>query len=533
MRKSVLAIVFALLLASITTTATAAINKEKGEIQIYLRQEPPDLNAMRATDAVSFQVLGHIMEGLTTYDKRGKLVPGVAERWEVSPTSAKFFLRKDAKWSDGKPVRAQDFVFAWRHVVNPKTASQYAFIMYSIENAEAINQGKMPIEKLGVQAPDDYSLEVKLAKPTPYFLGMTAFATFYPAREDIVKKFGEKYAAEWNTAVYNGPFKLTRWVHGASLRMEKNPNYWNREQIALNAIDAPYITDDQNTLFNLFKDNKIAYADGLSPDSIKNALKEKYRLKNYAEGVVFFHEFNHREGRATANKNLRLAMAHAFDNRELVNKVIGRPGYKPADSLFPEFLKGEKESFIKEHPPTGFKLDIDKAKQYLAQAKKELGGKIPPLVLLCDDSDNADKQAQYFQRKMQERLGLEIKIDKQIFKQRLAKMTAGDFDLVAAGWGPDYDDIMTFGDLMASWNENNRGRFKNAEYDALVRKAQDTADAPTRMRAFARMQEILREEAALIPNYERGLVYIQNPKLKGLQRIVVGPDPYLVHAKIQ
>ncbi|MAF90655.1 MAG: peptide ABC transporter substrate-binding protein [Bdellovibrionota bacterium] len=528
-------LVISLLIVSslLASPSFAAFEKEKKEIKIYIRQEPPDLNAMKATDAVSFQVLGHVMEGLTTFDKRGRLTAGVAEKWDITPTEATFHLRKNAKWSDGKPVTAKDFVFAWRNVVNPKTASQYAFIMYTVKNGEAISKGKMPLNKLGVTAVNDHTLKVELERPTGYFLGMTSFATFYPAREDIVKKFGDKYASEYNHAVYNGPFKLTKWVHGASLRMDKNEHYWNSAKIYLNAIDIPYIVEDQNTIFNLFKDKKIAYADGLGPDSIKNSLKEKYRLKNFAEGVVFYHEFNHRKGKPTANLNLRKAIAHAFDNRELVNKVIGRPGYKPSDSLFPEFLKGEKDSFIKEHPPVAFKVDTKLAKSYLEKARKELGGKIPALVLLCDDAENSAKQAQYFQQQMKERLGLEIKIDKQIFKQRLAKMTAGEFDLVAAGWGPDYDDIMTFGDLMASWNENNRGKFKSADYDAMVRKAQNSADPKVRMEAFAQMQKILHDEVAIVPHYERGLVYIQNNQLRGLQRIVVGPDPFLVHAKIK
>lgn len=513
--------------------AVAALDKDKKEIKIYIRQEPPLLDAMRATDAVSFQVLGHVMEGLTTFDKRGRIAPGVAKSWDVTEMGATFKLRKNAKWSDGKPVTAKDFVFAWKNVVNPKTASQYAFIMYPIKNAEAINKGKKPISSLGVTAVDDYTLKVEFEKPCGYFLGMTSFATFYPAREDIVKKFGDKYAAEWNTAIYNGPFKLTKWVHGASLRMEKNENYWNAKKIYLNAIDVPYIIEDQNTIFNLFKDGKIAYADGLSSDSIKNAMKEKYKLNNYAEGVVFFYEFNQRAKKPTANKNLRLAIAHAFDQKELVNKVIGRPGYKPADTLFPEFLKGVEKSFVKEHPPAKRPVDVAKAKEYLAKAKKELGGKIPPLILLCDDTENSAKQAQYFQRTMKDRLGLDIKIDKQIFKQRLAKMRTGDFDIVAAGWGPDYDDMMTFADLLASWNKNNHGMYKSAEYDKYVRIAQNSSDQKTRVEAFAQLQRIMNEDVAILPNYERGLVYIKNGKLRGLQRIVVGPDPFLVHAKIK
>lgn len=513
--------------------AQAALDKNKKEIKIYIRQEPPDLNAMKATDAVSFQVLGHVMEGLTTFDKRGRITNGVAEKWDINENGATFYLRKNAKWSDGKSVTAHDFVTAWRNVVNPKTASQYAFIMYPIKNAEKINKGKMPVNKMGVTAVNDHTLKVVFERPCGYFLGLTSFASFYPVRADILKKYGDKYASEWNNAVYNGPFKLTKWVHGASLRMEKNENYWNKDKIYLNVIDAPYIVDDQNTIFNLYKDKKIAYADGLGPDSIKNSLKEKYKLRNYAEGVVFYHEFNFRKGRPTANKNLRLAIAHVFDKEELVNKVIGRPGYKPAYTLFPEFLKGEKDSFIKEHKPTKRKVDIALAKKYLAKAKKELGGKIPALVLLCDDTENSAKQAQYFQRLMKDRLGLEIKIDKQIFKQRLAKMTTGDFDIVAAGWGPDYDDMMTFADLMGSWNLNNRGRYSNPEYDKILRKAMNSADQGQRVKYFAKLQKIMHDDVALLPNFERGLVYIKNKKLKGMLRIVVGPDPFLVHAKIK
>lgn len=515
------------------TTMLGALNKEKKEIKIYIKQEPPDLNAMRATDAVSFQVLGHVMEGLTNFDKRGRLTNGVAEKWDITENGATFYLRKDAMWSDGKPVTAHDFVTAWRNVVNPKTASQYAFIMYPIKNAEKVNKGKLPLNKMGVTAVNNHTLKVVFERPCGYFLGLTSFASFYPVRADILKKYGDKYASEWNKAVYNGPFKLTKWVHGASLRMEKNQNYWNKKNIFLDVIDAPYIVEDQNTIFNLYKDKKIAYADGLSSDSIKNSMKEKFKLRNFAEGVVFYHEFNYRKGRVTNNKNLRLAIAHVFDPKELVNKVIGRPGYKPSYTLFPEFLKGAKDSFIKEFKPKKRKVDITLAKQYLAKAKKELGGKIPSLILLCDDTENSAKQAQYFQRVMKERLGLDIKIDKQIFKQRLAKMTAGDFDIVAAGWGPDYDDLMTFADLMSSWNDNNRGKYKNAEYDKVLRTAMNSADPKTRFEAFGRLQEILYDDVALIPHYERGLVYIKNKKLKGLLRIVVGPDPFLVHAKIK
>ncbi|MFK8139262.1 MAG: peptide ABC transporter substrate-binding protein [Bdellovibrionales bacterium] len=509
------------------------IDRAKKEISLIIESEPPDLNAMRSTDAVSFQILGHVMEGLTTFDRRGRVAPGVAEKWDIKADKATFYLRKNAKWSDGKPVTAHDFVFAWQTVVNPKTASQYAFIMYPIVNAEAINTGKMKPSTLGVKALDDYTLEIKLAKPTGYFLGLTNFATFYPARKDVFEKYGEKYASKADHSVYNGPFKLAKWVHGASLRLEKNEMYWNKKKIFLNAINIPYITRDQNTKFNLFKDNKVAFIDKLTSDTIKNAVKNKMKVRKFAEGTVFYHGFNHRQGKPTANKNLRKAIQLVFNQKELVDKVIAIPGFKPADTLFPNFLKGVNDKFQKEYPAKPLKQDLVQAKKYLAKAKKELGGKIPPLVLLCDDGENAGKQAQYFQSLMKNQLGLEVKIDKQIFKQRLEKMTNGDYDIVAAGWGPDYDDVMTFADLLASWNENNRGKYNSPTYDKYVRLAQNSADPKTRMDAFGKLQNIITEDVALLPNFERGVVYLNDPKLKGVLRLVVGPDPLFIHARFK
>ena len=187
-------------------------------------EEPPTLNSMKAADTVSAFILGHISEGLTRLDSAGKIVAGVAEKWEIGDKSATFHLRKNAKWSDGKPVTAKDFVFAWQNALDPKTASDYAFILYYLKNGEAINKGKVPPSDLGVVAKDDYTLFVNFEKPCAYFASLASFQTYAPVREDFFKQHGEKYAAEANTLLYNGPFMLTSWVHGASLKMVKNPN---------------------------------------------------------------------------------------------------------------------------------------------------------------------------------------------------------------------------------------------------------------------------------------------------------------------
>jgi oligopeptide transport system substrate-binding protein len=222
------------------------------------------------------------------------------------------------------------------------------------------------------------------------------------------------------------------------------------------------------------------------------------------------------------------------DSAELVNKVIALPAYQPAYSLFPSWLKGVNGRFRQEYPPPIIRPDVAEARRHLELAKKELGvEQIPPLVLLTDDGPFSNKNSEYFQNLVRRTLGLEIKIDKQIFKQRLAKMTSGDFDMVSAGWGPDFDDPLTFGDLYASWNGNNRGKYNNPELDRQVRVAQSSLDPKVRMDAFGKIQQILIDDVVLLPTYERGRVYVLDPRVKGVVHRAVGTDPDYSNAYIE
>jgi len=509
-----------------------SVDAASGTVKIAIAQEPPQLNSMKATDQVSIFVLGHVMEGLTRYDRRGNLAPGVAERWELGDTTAKFWLRKDAKWSNGDPVTAHDFVFAWRSAVDPNTASEYAFILYPVKNAEAINQGNMPVTALGIEAIDDHTLTVTLERPTGYFIKLTAFVTTFPVQEKFYQARTEQYAADAKDMLYNGAFTLDSWVHSASMEMRKNPLYWDAEAIKLNAIDADYITADTRARLNLFIDDKIAYTQ-LDGETYKDALNNQFRIKKFVTGSVYFLEYNYRDNRITRNKNLRAAIQAAFDPEEFVNKVLQTPGNLPGRSLFPTWIQGVEKTFREEYPPPEVKPDLTRARALLTSAKQELGlEEIPPLILLVSDSPTATKQAEYMQGMLKTRLGLDLKIDVQTFKQRLAKMTSGEFDIVGAGWGPDFDDIMTFGDLFASWNLNNRGRYVNPEYDRLVRVAMNSSDPKTRMDAMSGLQSILIEDAVMLPMYEQGVIYLQHPKLKGMRRTVIGSDPDFTYARI-
>ena len=501
-----------------------AIDVENNSITITLRQEPPQLDAGRSTDASSFVVLAHVMEGLLAYDDNMQLIPGTAERWEIREDGATFWLREDARWSNGDPVTAHDFVFGWKRVVDPETASEYAFILHPIQNAEEITLGELPKEMLGVRATDDLTLEIQFSQPTPYFDKLVAFNTYLPVQQEFYESTNGRYGADAHELIYNGPYVVEEWVHGASMLWRKNTNYWGDHKGFLDEIVTANITTDVNAKLNLFKDGQIAETQLLAP-MLPEAMEQRWQIDRVMDGSVFFLEFNHREGRITDNWHFRRAMQLAQNSDELVYKVLKEAAYLPAVSLFPYWIMGVEDTFRKEYPPIEHEMNLQLAREHLEIARQELGlEEFPPLVFLTGDTPISILSSEYYQELYKQNLGLEIRIDVQIFKQRLAKMTAGEFDVVVAGWGPDYDDPLTFGDLFASWNLNNRGRYSSPEMDANVRIAQAELDPVKRMAAFGEIQRIAHEDAVIIPMYERGWSFVVDPRLKGFKRRAVGPE---------
>lgn len=507
-----------------STGSGSAIDVENNSITIALREEPPQLDAGRATDASSGVVIAHVMEGLLAYDIDDQLTPGVAERWEVREDGATFWLREDSYWSDGVPVTAHDFVFAWRRVVDPETASQYSFILYPIKNAEAINTGELPPQTLGVRAVSDRILEVEFERPTPYFEKLVTFLTYYPVRQDFFESTNGRYGADSDMMLYNGAYVLTEWVHGSTMRWVKNPLYWNDQKGFLDEIRTAYITQDINAKLNLFKDGQIADTHLLSP-MLPEAMEQKWQIDRSMDGTVFYLEFNHREDRVSRNKNFRRALQLAQDPAELVYKVLKEPSYLPGVSLFPAWLTGVSESFRKEYPAVKHQMNLAKAREHLELARQELGiDEFPPLMLLTGDTPISLLSAEYYQQLFRENLGLEFRIDAQIFKQRLEKMRQGEFDLVLSGWGPDYFDVLTYGDLFSSWNLQNRGYYKSDEMDSWIRIAQSELDPQKRMDAFGEIQRLLYEDVVILPMYERGNAFVVDPRLKDFKRRSVGPE---------
>ncbi len=526
-------ILLTILFLTSSAHADGGIDIAQQRIRIMLKSEPPNLNSLLATDNISGFVLSHVMEGLLQYNERNELVPGVAERWQLRADGVTFWLRRDARWSDGKPVTAHDFVFAWQQVVAPITASRYAMIMAPLKNSERINRGELPPTALGVRALDDYRLEVEFERPCPYFLGLTAFATYFPLREDFYRQRGARYAADTSDLLFNGPFVLSRWDHGAHLTLHKNSYYWQRQQIRLNEIDIPFVTGDSAVGFNLFQEHSIALAQ-LDAETLPDAVARGAPIKLFNTGALYYLEFNLRASRATANVHLRRAVQAIFSPTQLVNKVVGLPGNLPAESLFPRTVKGENGLFRDEHPAVLPPHSLQRARAELALAKQELGvTELPPLTLLAGVTPIAHKQAQYFQQLLQTGLGVAVRIDNQIFKQMLEKMQQGEFDIALAGWVPDFDDAITFGELLASWNDNNRGRYHNSQYDQLVQTANRSTVPTERMQAFAGMQQLIIDEVPILPTYESAEMYAIDPQLRGVTRSLFGGDIDFRHAYLQ
>ena len=507
-----------------------SVDYEAQKIRVAITQEPPNLNSIRTTDLLSYMLLGHMTEGLLAYDRRGKLIPAIAKSWELSPLSMVFHLREDAKWSDGSPVTAHDFVFAWRTVNDPNEASPFAAIMYPIKNARRVQQSELPLDQLGVKAIDKHTLLVEFEQECGYCLSLMPHGTFFPVKQSFYESKGSKFGSEAEHLIANGPFVMSEWVHESHIVLQKNRHYWDRSSITLNEIDIAYITSDNRTRLNLFRDDQIAFV-RLGPETVKDAVDQRLKLRTFLTGGVAYMTFNFSKERPTSHKKLRQAIQAVIDTDEYVNKVVAIPGYKPAISFFPSWFQGESRKFVDEYPPRRVSRNLRLARQLAAELRADIG-EIPSITLLTVSSPTGAKVAEYFQGVLGQSLGLEVLVDQQSFKQYLNKSRQRDFDIALGSWFPDFNDLVTYADLLGSYNPNNRGNFQNVEYDRWLGVLQKSLDPKQRFAAVAEMQRIIIDEVPLLPTAETGSAYLQHRKLKGVVRRVIGQDPDFSRARV-
>ncbi|EEL49980.1 MULTISPECIES: peptide ABC transporter substrate-binding protein [Bacillus cereus group] len=491
--------------------------------------EIPSMDSTKATDAVSFNVMNNVMEGLYRLDKDNKATPGVAESYKKSDDGKKytFKLNKNAKWSNGDPVTAKDFVFSWKRAIDKNTAAEYAYIMFDLKNAKAINEGKAELDTLGVKAVDDHTLEVELENPVPYFVELTSFGTFYPLNEKFMKEKGDKFGLEADTTLYNGPFTLSEWKHEEGWKMKKNAQYWDNKTVKLEEINVN-VVKDTGTRINLYETGAIDRTGLVSEfvDKYKSS-PEFYTQKTPS---TFFLRLNQKRGgqdTVLKNKDLRKAIAMAYDKKGLAN-VILNDGSVPAGYLVPaEFAKSPDGKDFRKENGEGIKTDAKKAKEHWEKAKKELGKDAVTVELLNYDSENAKKVGEFLKAQLEQNLpGLTVNLKNQPFKQKLDLETKQDYDLSYAGWGPDYLDPMTFIDMFVTNGSHNQTGYSNPEYDKLVEqgKGELLSKPKERWEALLKAEKILLDDVAIAPLYQRGDSIVQKPKVKGIAKHPVGGD---------
>ncbi|MDM5198617.1 peptide ABC transporter substrate-binding protein [Fictibacillus enclensis] len=509
-------------------------SKEK-VLNLMETSEIPYLDNIMADDQVSLNLANNVYEGLYTLnDKDEPVLSGAAEEPEEKDGGKTwvFKLRDDAVWSNGDPVTANDYVFAWRKAVSKDTATQYSFIyqVAGILNADKILNPEDPMynktDKLGIKAIDEHTIEVKFAGPTsakPYLKAVLSFPTFYPQPEKFVKEQGKQYALEADKALYNGPFALTKWEHEKGWVLEKNDKYWDKKNVKVDKINVN-ILKDEATRINLFETGKLDRTT-ISAEYVDQYKDKKDVFSTVPESSVFFLRMN-QKNKALANNNIRHAIDMGWDKKQLTDVLLNN-GSVPAYFLVPsKFVNGPDGADFREKNGDMNKGDAKKAKEYWEKGLKELGVKKVSLTLLNYDTDTAQKDAQFIKNQLEKNLpGLSLKIKAQPFKQKLKLEENLDYDISYAGWGPDYPDPMTFVDMFVTGGSHNEMNYSNKKYDELIKKASSETDLKKRWEMMQQAEKILIEDdAAISPMYQRGYAFITKSNIKNIHNHSFGGD---------
>jgi oligopeptide transport system substrate-binding protein len=414
------------------------------------------------------------------------------------------------KWTNGEPVTAKDFVFAWTSLLTPSFAAEYAYFGYVFKNGQAYNNGEVGKEELGFKALSDYELEVTLQNPTPYFLNTLAFGVFAPLNEKAYNEFGTAYGTDADKMVTNGAFKMTSWEHENKIVLEKNPDFYDADKIEVEKINMVMI-NDTNAAMNAFKAGEVDVI-GINGEQSAMMKNENYPVYTYDDGSTFYLEYNLKDPQL-ANANLRKALTYAVDKQAFVDNIV-KNSSKPAVSFTAPAINGENKKFSEEVGALIPTLDVEKAKEYYNKALQELGTDSVNLTMITDDSDAAMDNAAFVQEQLKVNLGIDLKVESMPFKSRLERMSNKDFSIVFAGWGPDYNDPMTFLDMFETGNGNNHTSYSSAAYDELLAKVRTELDKTTRFGYLKDLEKLLMEDLPIGPIYWRSKDYITSGKIE-------------------
>ncbi|WP_082234651.1 peptide ABC transporter substrate-binding protein [Halobacillus massiliensis] len=505
-------------------------------LNLYEPSEIPTMDASMATDAVAFQWLGETMDGLYRVAENGEPEPAIAEDHEVSDDALTwtFNLRDDAVWSNGDPVTANDFVYAWQRAVNPDTGSEYGPYMMGgvIKNAQAVADGDKPIEELGVTAEDDHTLKVELEKPTPYFESLVTFGTFLPLNEKFVEEQGDDYALSAEGLLSNGPFTISDW-DSSGWTLEKSEDYWDADNVKLDKINVKVVKETSSAV-NLYNTGEVDRA------ALDAEFVDEYRtaedFKTIEEPTLFYLKMN-QENEILGNENARKAIQRIIDRESLVGTLLNNGSLASAGNMPKNFVFApESEEDFREINGDLFETNKEEAQELWTKAKEELGIEEAELGYLGGDTELSKNMDAYVKDQLEELEGLTVNVQAVPFQERLDRDTSMDYDLQMAGWGPDYIDPNTFLNLWVTDGGNNKTGYSSDEYDALIEKANDelALEPKERFDTFLEAEKLLiQEDAVLAPIYQRSRAYLWQPYVKGVYFNQAGPDFTYKYASIE
>lgn len=481
--------------------------------------EPKTLDPQMSSGIPEAIIELSLFEGLTRLDENNNPVPGIAESWDISDDQMTYtFHLRDSQWNDGTPVKASDFKFAWLRALDPANAAEYSYQLWYIKNGKAFTEGTAKAEDVGIEVIDDKTLKVSLEAPTPYFLSLTAFPTYFPVSEANVTA-----NPEWNLApetfVSNGPFKMQTWSHNDKIVVVKNDKYWDADAVQLTELTFNLIEDPKSAL-TAFEAGQLDGTDNIPAEDI-DRLKAEGKLITAPYLGTYYYMFNTTK-EPFDDKRVRQAFAYAIDRQSLIDNVV-KGGQTPAYSFVPGGIPDAEEGkTFREVGGDYFTEDVEKAKALMAEAGYPNGEGFPEVTLLYNTNTNHQIIAEALQDMWSTNLGVEVKLTNQEWKVYLESRNTLSYDIARAGWIGDYADPMTFMDMWMTESLNNDTGFANAEYDKLIDTANKTGDQSVRMAAMHDAEKILMDEMPVMPIYFYVNNYVASDKVKGVARSPLG-----------
>ncbi|PGL73126.1 peptide ABC transporter substrate-binding protein [Bacillus sp. AFS055030] len=512
-------LIFILGLAGCGSNSTSS-TEEKGndikqEIVTNLAGEPYTLDPAFASDTTSFWVIDNLYEGLYRYDKKGNVVKGVASNVDVSKDGKTytFTIRDGLKWSNGDDLTANDFEYAWKRVLNPKTAAYDPSSFYYIKGAEEYNTGKGSIESVGIKATDSKTLVIELKTPIEFFPKVLLGQAFLPVNQNVVEG-NKNWAAEAKTIVTNGAYTLSSWKHNNQLTIEKSNAYWDRKNISINKVQFKMVAD-ATTEYQMLKSNELDFVKNLQTEAIEQE-KNSPEYVNSKQFSVYTYSFNVNEKPFT-NSKIRRAFAEAID-REAITKNISKGGEEPAYGYVPFGVKSPSGKDFRNEANKYYQFDKEEAKKLLSEGLKEEGwSKLPEVTLKYNSEGNHKKIAEALQEMFKENLGVKVKLENQEWKTYIDTFKQKNFQLARMGWGGDFLDPYPVLNLYSKNSSSNFTNWSNLKFDQLLEKSLIEQDEEKRYKLLHEAEDVLMGDMPIIPIYFSSQNSLVKKNIKGIR----------------